>query len=127
MTDKQLSFKDDELIKTLNRVYALFKKGEFAKAIVRLEEALKIDYDYPGITAALKCANFWLERKAKLEKEQDRYQRGEYLTGQWTHFTSFAQRIKGVSEKCLYSVKQWVFGSALSCYKELYEQSSACC
>ena len=124
MTDKQLSFKDDELIKTLNRVYGLFRKGEFAKAIAHLEEALKIDYDYPGITSALKCANFWLDKKAKGEKEEDLYQRGEYLTAQWAHFTSFVQRVKDVSEKCLYSLKQWVFGTALSCYKDLYDKSS---
>jgi len=124
MIDKQLAFKDDELIKILNRVYGLFRQGGFSEASERLEEALKIDFDYPGVTAAMKCCNFWREKLHRLEKAKGGYERGEYLLEQWGHFLTFTLRMSDVTEKCLYSLKRWVFGSALGYYKRLYEESS---
>ena len=126
MTDKQLAFKDDELIRILNRVYDLFRDGRIPEASASLEEALKIDFDYPGVTAAMKCANFWGEKQKKLAETEDGYEKGEYLLEQWGRFTAFTARMPDVSEKCIYSLKGWVFGAALQCYKRLYEQSSVC-
>jgi tetratricopeptide (TPR) repeat protein len=123
MSEKQLAFKDDEIIKILNYVYNLFKEGRFADSIERLEQALKIDFEYPGVTASLKCANFWIDKQAKLKGVEDRQERGEYLMLQWKHFSSFVKRIGDVSEKCLYSIRQYIFKTALEFYKSIYEES----
>ena len=123
MTDKQLSFKDNELIKIMNQVHGLFQEGRFIKATEELEKAHGIDFDYPGVTSSLKCANFWLDKKKRLLNITDNFERGEYLMSQWNHFTVFFKRLENVSEKCLYSLKQWVFGTALNSYKNLYEES----
>jgi tetratricopeptide (TPR) repeat protein len=123
MSDNQLAFKEDEIIRILNHVYDLFREGHFTEAAQELEKALKIDYEYPGITSSLKCANFWIEKEEKLGSLEDRYERGEFLILQWRHFTSFVSRIGDVSEKCLYSIKQSVFKTALECYESLYGES----
>ena len=123
MTDKQLSFKDNELIKIMNQVHGFFQEGKFKKAAEELEKALGIDFDYPGVTSSLKCANFWLDKKKKLLNITDNFERGEYLMSQWKHFAVFFKRLENVSEKSLYSLKQWVFGTALISYKNLYEDS----
>ncbi len=123
ISDKQLAFKGDEVIKILNGVYSLFKEGQFEESVARLEEALKIDYDYPGVTSSLKCATFWREKQERLEEISGTYERGEYLLSQWRHFSCFVERVGGVSEKCLFNLKQYVFGKALLCYKRLYDES----
>jgi len=60
MSEEQLTIKGDDVIRILNHVYSLFKEGNFTDSILELENALKIDFEYPGIIIALKCANFWL-------------------------------------------------------------------
>ena len=123
MKDKQLVFKDDEIIQILNFVYSLFKKGQFADAIEKLEKALRIDYEYPGVPSSLKCANFWREKQEKMKSIADPYASGEYMVSQWHHFATFITRIGDVSEQCLFSLKQYVFRKALGFYKGLYEDS----
>ena len=123
MTDKQLAFKGDDVIRILNYAYSLFKRGQFSESIEKLEKALSIDYEYPGVTSSLKCANFWKEKQEKMESITDKYERGEFLISHWKHFITFSKRIGEVSEKCLFSIKQYIFGKALECYQGLYEES----
>ena len=66
MTEKQLTFKENEIIQILNKVYLNFKEGLFKEAGILLEKALEIDFDSTDVTNALKCANFWLEREERL-------------------------------------------------------------
>ncbi len=123
MSEKQLAFKDDEVVRILNNVYNLFKEGRFAETRERLEQALKIDFEYPGVTSSLKYANFWIEKQERLANIEGRHERGEYLLLQWKHFTSFVKRVGDVSEKCLYSIKQWVYKTALGLFKTIHDES----
>jgi tetratricopeptide (TPR) repeat protein len=122
-TDKQLVFQDDEIVKILNEIYALFKRGRFSEAIEPLEGALKIDFDYPGVTSSLKCANFWKEKQNRLEELSNSYELGETLMSNWRHFLAFVERIGDVPEKCLFSIKRYVFTTALDSFQSLYEAS----
>jgi hypothetical protein len=61
MMERQLTFKENEIMQILNRVYLRFKEGAFPPAIEELERALSIDFEYTDVVNALKCANFWLE------------------------------------------------------------------
>ena len=122
MPEKQLAFKDDEVVKILNNVYNLFKKGRFVETRDRLEQALKIDFEYPGVTSSLKYANFWIEKQQRLEHIEGDHDRGEYLLLQWKHFASFVQRVGDASEKCLYSIKQWVYKTALDFFKSIHDE-----
>ncbi len=122
MEEKQLTFKEDEISQMLNHAFDLFREGRFPEAASQLEKVLRIDFDYPDVTASLKCANFWRERQERLATIGEPYERGELLLGEWRHFVDFVQRIGGVSEKGLFSVRQYVFGTALAAYRGLAEQ-----
>jgi tetratricopeptide (TPR) repeat protein len=122
-TEKQSSVKNEETIKILNRVYKLFKEGFFSEATKLLEDALKIDFEDSQITSALKCANFWEERFERMETMSGKYEKAEYLVLHWSHFSKFITQSGEASEKCLFHLKQYVFGSALRFYIDLLEES----
>ena len=92
-TESNNSHTNEEISKILNNVFLHFKNGFFDEAIDLLEQALKIDFEYKGVTSALKCAAFWSERKKKLEDIQDRYEKAEFLLSQWDFFTQFLNHI----------------------------------
>lgn len=122
-TDNQTSVNNEETVKILNRVYRLFKEGLFEETIGLLEEAITIDFENPQITSALKCANFWGEKARKLETLASKYEKAEYLILHWSYFSGFITQIGETSEKCLFNLKQFVFGTALFYYIDLLEES----
>lgn len=124
MSEEQLTINGDDVIRILNHVYTLFKDGNFKDSISELENALKIDFEYPGIITALKCANFWIERQTRIETMNENYEIGEYLMAQWNHFTDYTSKFEKISEKCLFSIKQYIFARALENYIELHNNSS---
>ncbi len=123
MSEKQLTIKGDDVIRILNHVYILFREGNFTDSIIELENALKIDFEYPGIIIAMKCANFWLERQKRIETINDHYEKGEFLMAQWKQFTEFSGKLEKITEKCLFSIKQYIFAEALKNYLQLHKDS----
>jgi tetratricopeptide (TPR) repeat protein len=123
MTERQLTFKETEIIQILNKVYQSFKAGSFPAAISLLEQALSIDFENADITNALKCANFWLERAEKLEEIGGGYERGGYFLHQWKVFSAFCSRLENISERCLFTLKYYVFGLALENFSLLYNEN----
>jgi tetratricopeptide (TPR) repeat protein len=114
---------NEEIPRILQNVFLRFKEGLFDEAIELLEEVLKIDFEYKGVTTALKCATFWSERKKKLVNINERFERAEFLLSQWDFFTQFLNHIGETSERCLYGIKQFAFGNALKLYLEIFEDS----
>jgi tetratricopeptide (TPR) repeat protein len=123
MAEKQLTFKENEIIQILNRVYLNFKEGQFKEASERLEKALEIDFESTDVTNALKCANFWLEREERLAAIPGSYEKGEYYLNQWRVFSGFVSRMERLSERCLFNIKYCVFGKALEHYLTLYNEN----
>ena len=123
MTDKQLTFGDDEIMQLLNRVYLHFKEGQFSVSIPLLERALTIDFEYPGISAALKCARFWEEREKSFEHVPQTYEAGEYIFSQWRQFLTFVSGVEDMNERCVYNIRHYIFGTALRLLMALYNES----
>jgi tetratricopeptide (TPR) repeat protein len=123
MAEKQLTFKENEIIQILNKVYLNFKEGRLPAAISLLEQALSIDFENADIANALKCANFWVERLEKLEEISGGYERGGYLLHQWKVFNAFCARLEDISERCLFTLKYYVFGLALDNFRSLYSEN----
>ena len=98
--------------------------GSFNEAGETLEQALGVDYECAEVLTALKSAQFWIERSARLEELDDDFERGEYLMKHWGEFTSFIKREEGKYEEGLFAVKQWAFGHALSCYLRVLESTA---
>jgi tetratricopeptide (TPR) repeat protein len=123
MAERQLTFKENEIMQILNKVYLHFKEGEFDPAIELLERALEIDFEYSDIANALKCANFWREVAERAESAGGDYERGEYYLSQWKVFSGFVSRMENVSERCLFSLKYHIFGQALDRYLALFNET----
>lgn len=122
MTEKQLTFRDDDIAQILNRVYVSFKDGAFGPAIELLEKALAIDFEDPDVTNALKCANFWHERLEGVARIAGDYEKGEFYLNQWKVFGDFVTRMESLSERCLFALKYHVFGLALEHYLSMHNE-----
>lgn len=117
MAEQQLTFRENEVAQILNKVYLNFREGEFGEAAERLERALTVDFESVDIANALKCANFWMEREERLAAAGGDYERGEYYLAQWRVFAGFIGRLESLSERCLFTIKYFVFGRALEHYQ----------
>ena len=124
MIEKQLTFEDDEIVQILNKVYQSFKEGSFQAAVPLLEKAISLDFEYPGIAAALKSASFWKERQATLRDLAGDEEIGDYLFAQWKQFMGFLEGLNDINERCVYTLRYSVFSTALAGYLRLYEESS---
>jgi tetratricopeptide (TPR) repeat protein len=113
---------DDRVAPKIKNAYDLFRCGKFVEAGNVLSEALAVDFDRDEVVSALKCANFWKERTAKLEKIHEDEKKSKYLFEQWDRFVDFVDRLKKVYEGGIYPIKQWVFGTALVHLKRQLEQ-----
>jgi tetratricopeptide (TPR) repeat protein len=121
MTHERAIDKDQNIEHLLGEAYASVKTGAFTDAMDRLEQALSLDFETPEIVSSMKSVGFWKERKETLAGIRDAFDRGEFLLGQWKVFLSFCSRIGPVSERCLYALRQFVFGEALASYGKIAE------
>jgi tetratricopeptide (TPR) repeat protein len=123
MAEKQLTFRENDIVQILNKVYLSFKEGAFEEAIGLLEKALAIDFEYHDVTNALKCANFWRERLERIGTIAVDYEKGEYYLNQWKVFGGLVARMDNLSERCLFTLKYFVFGRALEHYLSMYNET----
>jgi len=108
------------------------REGMFPEAIDALEHLLERDVDFPGAASALKCAAFWRERGEKEGAPLEGFERGEQLLGQWRLFQTFVEHLAqsavggaDMPERCMFSIKQFVFSSALASYNSVAPDSEA--
>jgi tetratricopeptide (TPR) repeat protein len=116
VTVGQPLFRDEAVLQFYTGVAQALREGLFAEAIDALEKILEIAIDYPGASAALKCAAFWKEQLEREHTARDGFERGEQLMAQWRLFQAFAERLPDMPERCLFAIKQFVFSSSLACY-----------
>jgi tetratricopeptide (TPR) repeat protein len=114
-----------EISSILARAYDLQRDGAFAEAEPVIEQALALDYENKEVLSALKCANYWKEKKARLATIRDPYDQAEFLLKAWRGFMDFLDQIKDVYDSCLYSIRQWVFGKSIVNYLHLLESGGA--
>ena len=121
MTEGQLRSRDDEIGRLLDAACGDLREGLHEEAFVKLERALALDVGRPGTASALKCAVFWRERQARLDALKDPWEQGEAILAQWKLFVPFAERLGDVPERCLFSLKQRAFSTALALYRRVLE------
>jgi len=124
MSERQLTFRANEVALLTNTAYKSFRDGQFHQAVELLERALELDVEDGAVAGALKCAGFWREREARLSELAGPFERAEYLVGQWKLFKAFAARLGDIPEKCVYDIKLYVFGTALDGYLQLKREST---
>ena len=83
----------------LEEAYDCFNRGSFGESAGILDRALSIDFEDERIICALKCANFWKEKEARLISITEHFARGEFLLKEWINFVSFFNGFGGNDEK----------------------------
>ena len=121
MTEGQLRSRDDSIGRLLDAAWQDLREGLHAEAFGKLERALALDVGRPGTASALKCTAFWRERQARLDALKDPWEQGEAILAQWRLFVPFAERLGDVPERCLFSLKQRAFSTALALYRRVLE------
>jgi tetratricopeptide (TPR) repeat protein len=121
MTEGQLRSRDDSIDRLLDAAGQDLREGLYTEAFGKLERALALDVGRPGTASALKCVAFWRERQARLDALKDPWEQGEAILAQWRLFVSFAERLGDVPERCLFSLKQRAFSTALALYRRVLE------
>jgi len=124
MTEGQLRSRDDTIARTLDAAYQDLRDGRYGEAFGKLERALELDVGRPGTASTLKCAAFWRERQARVDAMADPWEQAEAILGHWRLFAAFADRLGDVPERCLFSLKQRAFSSALALYRRVLESGA---
>ncbi len=105
----------------LHEAHDFFSSGAFSRAEEVLEKALGIDFEHTEVLVSLKCAQFWENRAVRLEEYTDPFEKAEYLLKEWKVFVVFLSTSGCPAQEGLFSIKQWVFGTAFDNYCKLLE------
>ena len=114
MTDRQLTFAENDIAHMVNGAYGKLRSGAFGEAAKLLERTLELDVEYEGVGAALKSVRFWAERQLRLEEIETSADRAGYLLEQWAAFRGFAARIGDLPERCYQDMKHYIHATAVA-------------
>ncbi|MDC7239184.1 MAG: tetratricopeptide repeat protein [Spirochaetales bacterium] len=122
MSDTELKKDIDEY---LNDVYRSTARRELDKALNLLDEAYAVDFDRAELSVLLRMLKFWKERWNRMTDFTSLYEKGDYLLGQWDHFTDWSAK-SGYTEpeQGIQSLKYMVHSEALNCYEQLHLDDS---
>ena len=114
MTERQLTFEQDDIAQMVNSAYDQLRAGRFAESIELLERAMELDVEFAGVTATLKCARFWSARQSRVSDLSGPRARADYLLSQWRAFREFAARISDLPERCRHDIRYYAHSAALA-------------
>lgn len=114
MTERQLTFEQDDIAQMVNSAFDQLRAGRFAESTELLERALELDVEFAGVTATLKCAQFWSERQSRVSELLHPRARADYLLTQWGAFREFAARITDLPDRCRHDIRYYAHATALA-------------
>jgi tetratricopeptide (TPR) repeat protein len=107
---------------TLDSTLEAFRIGDFDQAEARAEQGLALDFEDPGIQAALKCAVFWKDRWARASALTAPEARGDFLLREWQGFlTRFRAHLDEPFEAGVEAIRGAVFVRAAKSFLEQLE------
>jgi len=99
-----------------------FRSADFEKAETKAEKALALDFEHPGIQAALKCAVFWKDRWVRAKALHTPEARGDFLLKEWQGFLNrFRVHLDEPFEAGVEAIRGSVYDQAARCYLEQME------
>ena len=114
MTDRQLTFAENDIAHMVNGAYGKLRSGAFGEAAKLLERTLELDVEYEGVGATLKSVRYWAERQQRLDEIETSAERAGYLLDQWAAFRGFAARIGDLPERCYQDIKHYIHATAVA-------------
>ena len=101
----------------LSEAYDKLKISELSSSIQILDTALSADFENEEVLFVLTCLKWWQERFSRTEQMQSTFEKAEYIMSQWKSYQSFLRRSSGKFEPARYSIKCFIFRSALLWYQ----------
>jgi tetratricopeptide (TPR) repeat protein len=114
MTDRQLTFAENDIAHMVNGAYGKLRSGAFGEAAKLLERTLELDVEHEGVGGALKSVRFWVERQQRMEEIETSADRAGYLLDQWAAFRGFAARIGDLPERCYQDIKHYIHATVVA-------------
>jgi tetratricopeptide (TPR) repeat protein len=111
----------------LDNALEAFRSGDFPRAEAEAESALALDFEHPGVQAALKCAVYWKDRVARARSLPAPEQRGDFLLKEWTGFHQrFRAHLDEPFEEGIEAIRGTLFQMAAEAFLEQigYEEES---
>jgi tetratricopeptide (TPR) repeat protein len=121
----QLSFSDDPLSSGINEVYQLIEEGSFKQAIMKLDDLMDINPDYPGVTEGYRSAKFWSNRAGEIENLTGGKQTADFLMREWEEFKVYAANNNMTDSTAYLSVMKYVFFNASEHYKIAFKEQES--
>ncbi len=118
----QLTFSDDPILNSINEVYQLIEKGEFAPAIKIVSGLMDIDADYPGLIESYRVAKFWNNRENEVRGLEEGKDTAEYLMKQWEAFNEYAESKNMTSSSAFKAAMRHIFFKASDHYKFAFKE-----
>lgn len=105
----------------MEEAFKLMKAGDFDQASEQLHKALFLDLENKSCSAALKCADYWAEKKRRLNFTPEEKQ-AEFIFDVWQAFQNDAlSRLEDEAGRAVYSIKHWAFGKCASLLENAIE------
>lgn len=99
----------EDLIRLLDSAYVSLKKGEFAEAREFFQEAVFVDLDSDSTSDMLKCVDFWVDRKLRIDFLEE-HEKVQYLIEQWRIFEEeIIISLESDINRVVLLIKNWVF------------------
>ncbi|WP_053228125.1 tetratricopeptide repeat protein [Spirochaeta cellobiosiphila] len=119
------SIRSTEFRPLLDEAYKALELGQFEKAGQKLEQALQISFDDWELLSALKCVEYWRQRKDKLDNINDSIELAEVRLYEWKGFVSrFVPKLKADQLMATHAIQRWVFNSAIKSYESIIDETS---
>ncbi|MBN2544920.1 MAG: tetratricopeptide repeat protein [Spirochaetes bacterium] len=120
MTFKNEKIKNDlDLVNLINSSLDLLKIGEFNRAIISFNNALKQNYSNLIAESGIKCCKYWIARLNKFNNLNESYKKGKTLLEEWFKFENFIQTIKNIQSKVTTNIMHFIFNTALDEFKKV--------
>jgi len=120
MTLKNEKIKNDvDLVNLINNSLDLLKIGDFNKAIILFNTALKQNYSNLIAESGIKCCKYWIARLNKFNNLNDSFKKGKTLLEEWFKFENFIQTIKNIQSKVTTQIMYYIFNAALDEFQKV--------
>jgi tetratricopeptide (TPR) repeat protein len=125
MDNDQLTFSDDPLLTGTNEVFQLIEEGNFSEAVIKLDNLMNINPDYPGLPEAYRTAKFWLNRSVEIECLLKGKQKADFLMREWEDFKKYSDNYKITETAAYNSAIKYIFYNASENYKIAFKEQES--
>ena len=118
----QLTFEDDPLFVKQNNAHKYLEEGNFNQAISLYESILKENPNFPGVSDGIKASRFWINKKNKLTKYLNSYDKGKILLKEWRSFEKYMSKNHVRHGRSTAAIQKYIFCDIIESFTKAYNE-----